>query len=325
VSSLDPDPALGAGPATPVPDLLAGRTVAFGRHTSVRRYLPDRGRRTIGAWCFLDHFGPDEVGAGPGMRVPPHPHTGLQTVSWLFEGEILHTDSLGSRQSVRPGQLNLMTAGHGIAHAEQSVRPVRPGPPSRLHGLQLWVALPPVDRTVEPRFEHHPELPATTLDGGRVTVLLGGFPGLTDRSPATVHSAIVGAQVTLQAGARVELPTPPAFEHGVLVISGRAGVAGEPLEAGQLRYLEPGTDRLVLTATVPTRLMVLGGEPFADPLVMWWNFVGRSHEEIVRAREDWTAGRRFGTVAGFDGEPLPAPALPNVRLTARSRDGKAQP
>jgi redox-sensitive bicupin YhaK (pirin superfamily) len=323
VSSYDPDPA--AGTATLAPGVLAGRKVALGRSTTVHRYLPDRTRRTVGAWCFADRFGPDEVGAGPGMRVPPHPHTGLQTVSWLFEGQLRHWDSLGSRQLVEPGQLNLMTAGHGIAHAEQSPAPDRPQQrPPRLHGVQLWVALPAVDRTIEPRFEHHPELPVTALDGARVTVLLGGFPGLTDRSPATVHSAIVGAQVTLEAGARLELPVSAAFEHGVLVVSGRAGVQGEPLAAGLLRYLEPGPDRLALTAAVPTRLLVLGGEPFEDPLVMWWNFVGGSHEEIVRARTDWVAGRRFGVVTGFDGEPLPAPALPNVRLTARDRDGRAR-
>ena len=324
MSSYDPDP--GAGTATSAPGVLAGRKVALGRFTTVHRYLPDRTRRTIGAWCFLDHFGPDEVGAGPGMRVPPHPHTGLQTVSWLFEGQILHSDSLGSRQLIKPGQLNLMTAGHGIAHAEES--PTQDGPggrPPRLHGVQLWVALPAVDRTIEPRFEHHPELPVTRRDGARITVLLGGFPGLTDRSPATVHSAIVGAQVTLEAGARLELPVQPAFEHGVLVISGEAGLPGERLAAGLLRHLEPGADRLTLTATVPSRLLVLGGEPFEDPLVMWWNFVGDSHDEIARARADWAAGRRFGVVAGFDGEPLPAPALPNVRLTARDRDGRARP
>jgi redox-sensitive bicupin YhaK (pirin superfamily) len=322
VSSYDPDPGAGSAAqsqpdARPEarPDVLTGRKVALGRYTTVHRYLPDRARRTIGAWCFLDHFGPDEVGTGPGLRVPPHPHIGLQTVSWLFEGRILHRDSLGSEQLVKPGRLNLMTAGHGIAHSEESPGGDPQAP--RLHGVQLWVALPPVDRTVEPRFEHHPELPVTSLNGGRVTVLLGGFDGLTDRSPATVHSAIVGAQVTLEAGARVELPARAAFEHGVLVISGAAVVGGEPLPAGQLRYLAPGPDRLTLTAAVPTRLLVLGGEPLAEPLVLWWNFVGGSHEEIAKARADWAAGRRFGVVHGFDGDPLPAPALPNVRLTPR--------
>jgi len=311
----------GAVATEPEPEsvLLAGHDVPLGRYTTVRRLLPLRRRRMIGAWCFVDHFGPDDVSGRPGMQVPPHPHTGLQTVTWLAAGEILHLDSLGSAQTIVPGQLNLMTSGHGIAHSEQSP----PGHPPGMHGLQLWVALPESARHGQPRFEHHAALPVLPCNGGTVTVVVGELAG--SRSPARVHSPLVAAEVVLDAPWQDRLPIDPGFEHGVLVMSAEAGatdVAGVELAPGSLLYLGRGRSELPVRTAGPARLFLLGGEPFDEPLVMWWNFVGRSHEDIAQAREDWMSGLRFGTVAGCVDSPLPAPAMPTVRLKARDRHGR---
>jgi redox-sensitive bicupin YhaK (pirin superfamily) len=296
---------------SPVRELVPGREVVLGgtRGLSVVRTLPSRDRRMVGAWCFIDHFGPATVREG-GMRVGPHPHTGLQTVTWLVEGDVRHTDSLGSDQRIRPGQLNLMTAGRGIAHAEQSP----PDAVAVLHGLQLWVALPDGDRHTEPGFEHHPELPTGDLDGATATVLLGELAGAV--SPATAYTPIVGAQIAVAGTA--EVPLRPDFEYAAVTIDGIATVDGTALAAGSLLYL--GCGRESLTVGGPARLLLFGGEPFAEEVVMWWNFIGRSHDEIVAFREDWGAGRGFGDpVRGYDGDPLPAPALPGTPLKPRGR------
>ncbi|MEU9833076.1 pirin family protein [Streptosporangium sp. NPDC048047] len=334
--------------------LLPGHDVPLGRYTTVRRLLPQRPRRMVGAWCFVDHFGPDDVAGRPGMQIAPHPHTGLQTVTWLVEGEIMHRDSLGSAQPITPGQLNLMTAGHGIAHSEQS--PL--DHPPVMHGLQLWIALPEDARHGEARFEHHPALPTLRDGDATVTVVAGELGGV--RSPALVHTPLVGAEVLLPAGGRCRIPLNPAFENAVLVMSGTATVTGtgtaperhpsresgasserhpvrepgaspqsrvstEPgtvLTPGSLLYLGRGRSEISVEAAGETRLFLLGGEPFEEPLVMWWNFVGRTHEEILRARDEWMRGdRRFGTVDGCDDDPLPAPVMPTVRLKARDRHG----
>ncbi|MEU4428088.1 pirin family protein [Actinoplanes sp. NPDC024001] len=296
--------------------LLPGHDVPLGRWTTVRRLLPHRERRMIGAWCFVDHFGPDDVRGRPGMQVPPHPHTGLQTVTWLVDGIIEHRDSLGSHQLIAPGQLNLMTSGHGIAHSEFTP----PDHPDGMHGLQLWVALPDGARTGPAGFEHHAALPSTTDGPVTVTVVVGSLGDL--RSPATVHTPLVGAEIVTGAAARHTVSLRPGFEHGLLVMSGSATVAGATLETGTLLYLDGGRTTVTVETGGPARLFLLGGEPFDEPLVMWWNFVGRSHEEIVEAREAWMAGRRFGTVDGCAAGPLPAPELPTVRLKARDRHGK---
>lgn len=297
--------------------ILEARDVALGRYTTVRRFLPARTRRLIGPWCFVDHFGPDDVTAGRGMWVPPHPHTGLQTVTWLLSGEVLHRDSLGSSQVVRPGQLNLMTAGRGIAHAEESVA----GNDEALHGLQLWIALPPDARDGAPRFDHYADLPELVVDGSRVVVVLGEVAGL--RSPATTFSPLVGAHIEL-GESPVVLPTDPGFEYGVLVVDGSVSVGGVLTHAGSLRYLPPGHQELRLAADGDATLFLVGGPPFETPLVMWWNFVGPDHESVAAARDDWAAGRRFGNVVGFDGAAMPAPTMPSVRLLARNRDGSSQ-
>lgn len=298
VSNLERDPheIVCAADTDADSELLTGREVPLGgpRAMTVTRTLPHVRRRMIGAWCFADAYGPELTA----MRVPPHPHTGLQTVTWLVEGEVLHRDSLGSRQTIKPGQLNLMTAGRGISHSEESAREV-------LHGVQLWVALPGTHRDVEPRFEHHAELPVLDGPGYLATVLMGG------PSPATAFSPLIGAQVAVDG--RAELPLDPAFEHGLLLLDG----AVEPLEAGPLLYLPPGRDRIVLSGS--GRVLLIGGEPFAEEIVMWWNFVGRSHDDIAAYRKEWMEGTGFGTVTGFDGAPLPAPALPGTRLRPRGR------
>ncbi|MGW0433564.1 pirin family protein [Micromonospora sp. NPDC003197] len=295
--------------------LLAGHDVPLGRYTTVRRLLPQRQRRMVGAWCFVDHFGPDDVTGRPGMQVPPHPHTGLQTVTWLLDGEILHRDSLGNRQPIRPGQLNVMTSGHGIAHSEQSP----PEHPPLMHGLQLWVALPEATRHGPPGFAHHANLPVLTGADLTATVLVGEFDGV--RSPAVGHTPLLAAQFELPAGGTARLPLDRGFEHGLLVVSGSVEVDRVSVGPGALLYLTPGRREVSVRSSTSTRLVLLGGEPFDEPLVMWWNFVGRSHEEIVEARADWMSGRRFGTVVGDDDPPLPAPTMPAVRLKARDRHG----
>jgi quercetin 2,3-dioxygenase len=302
-----------AGPAL---DLLPGKEVLLGESTRVRRLLPTLGRRMIGAWAFVDHYGPDDIATSAGMQVAPHPHTGLQTVSWLLEGEVHHLDSLGSDVRFGPGQLALMTAGHGISHAEQS--PV--SHPRFLHGAQLWVALPDAHREAAPAFEHHATLPGWTSDGVAATVLMGSFGGVT--SPGTAYSPLVGVDLDLAAGADVEVPLEPDFEYGLLASSGTASAEGAPLDRGAMLYLGTGRRSVRLRADDASRLLLLGGEPFEEHLVMWWNFVGRSGEEIADYADQWNdESERFGTVVGYDGARLAAPPLPPVPLKARGRAG----
>jgi quercetin 2,3-dioxygenase len=300
--------------AGPVLDLLPGKEVLLGESTRVRRLLPTLGRRLVGAWAFVDHYGPDDIAATPGMQVAPHPHTGLQTVSWLLEGEIHHLDSLGSDAVIRPGELALMTAGHGIAHSEQSPA----AHPRFLHGAQLWVALPDAARETTPAFDHHRDLPGFSSDGLTATVLMGSLGGAT--SPGTAHTPLVGVDLDLAAGADVELPLEPDFEYALLASSGEATVEDAPLDRGAMLYLGTGRRAVRLRAAEAARLLLLGGEPFEERIVMWWNFVGRTGEEIAEYAERWNAeDERFGAVVGYDGERLPAPPLPPVSLKARGR------
>ena len=300
----------------PVRELQFGAAVALGgpRAMSVTRTLPNRVRRMVGAWCFLDYYGPDDIGQSAGMQVAPHPHTGLQTVSWLISGEVLHRDSLGSQQLVMPGQLNLMTAGYGISHSEQSPADHSP----ILHGVQLWTALPDRNRHVDPHFEHHPDLPVLTDTGVMVRVIMGEIGGVA--SPAEVYSPLVGAEALLEPGADTRLPLRSDWEYAALALAGAVDVDGVALSPGPLLYLGTGRSDLPLGAQGAARLLLIGGEPFEEHIVMWWNFVGRDHEDIDTARDAWTrADARFGTVRGYRGDPLPAPPLPTVRLKPRAR------
>jgi redox-sensitive bicupin YhaK (pirin superfamily) len=299
--------------------ILEPRDVPLGgpRAMDVRRTLPQRGHSLIGAWCFADHYGPDDVAVTGGMVVPPHPHTGLQTVSWLFAGEIEHRDSSGAHAMVRPGELNLMTAGRGIQHSEVSTEPTR-----MLHGVQLWTALPDAARRTEPMFEHYVP-PVVEFPEGRISVFIGTLVG--KRSPATTFSPLVGAQIDLHAGQSISLPVDPSFEHGVLVDAGAVAVDGAEVPLSHLAYRGPGRDELLLEATTPARMVLIGGAPLREKIIMWWNFIGRTHEEIVKYRAQWQAevvgggtdAGRFGRVRGYDGAPLPAPAMPTVQLKPR--------
>jgi hypothetical protein len=320
MSNLDPrpDPVELRASVVHAVDVVEARKAAIGDGTEVRRLLPGRELRTIGAWCFLDHYGPDDISAGPGMQVPPHPHTGLQTASWLFEGLLLHRDSLGSQQLIRPGELNLMTSGRAIAHSEES--PAQR--PARLHGVQLWIALPEERRHGEPGFAHHAGLPVLTEAGGaRVTVVAGEYRG--ERSPARVYTPLVGLEVTLPEAGQVTLPATDGFEYGVISVDGPAAascpaIAGgpAPIGVGMLAHLPAGAPSVTLSAPAPCRFFVVGGVPMKEKLVMWWNFVGRTHEEIVTARNAWDRGD-FGEVRGYAGDSLPAPPLPAGRLKPR--------
>jgi redox-sensitive bicupin YhaK (pirin superfamily) len=327
VSNLerDPDETVAGGLATvsvaPTRRVLEAREVPLGgtRAMLVRRTLPHRDLPTVGAWCFADDYGPTELAGSPGMHVPPHPHTGLQTVTWLLEGEVHHQDSVGSDQLVRPGQLSLMTAGRGIAHAETSPA----DPPPRLRGVQLWVALPESDRHMAPAFEHHPELPVVRTGGLTATLIIGELAGET--SPATAYTPLIGADVVLDPAGAGRLPLEPAFEHAVLALSGEVVVDGEAATDASLVYLGCGRRDLALAAgPAGGRALLLGGAPFSEELLMWWNFVGRDHDEIVAFRTEWEASRggaatRFAPVSGYDGAALPAPELPSVRLRPRTR------
>lgn len=282
---------------------IATRDSVLGEGMQIRRALPARQRRSVGAWCFLDHFGPVDVGTGRGLRVGPHPHIGLQTFTWPIAGEILHRDSLGFEQLIRPGQVNLMTAGRGIAHSEESPAARLP----QLHGAQLWIALPDSHRHMEPDFAHYPAVPVLARDGFQVTVLAGELLG--ERSPVAVVSPLVGLEL-LTGGGRTRLPLQPAFEHAALVLEGAAQIGGEALAPGALLHFGPGRDHLEVAADGAARLLLLGGEPLAEPPLLWWNFVGASREEITQATLDWNAGRRFGEVRGYDGDRLTAPLPP---------------
>lgn len=314
----------------PAFETLVPREVPLGgpRAMMVRRALPSRQRSLIGAWCFVDHYGPDKVRESAGMSVPPHPHTGLQTVSWLFTGAIEHRDSVGSIAMVLPGQVNLMTAGRGISHSEVSTPETEV-----LHGVQLWVALPEHARNADPAFANHaPEQVVGT--GWRARVFLGSALGST--SPVTTFTPLLGAEVELEPGAEISFDLDPSFEAGVLLDQGSVTTQAGDIDRYELGYFAPGNTELGLRAGAePTRIMVLGGPPFGEQIMMWWNFVGRSHEEIVQFREEWQAAitgsdgqvvsdsqevtpGRFGVVPGMQLPPIPAPVMPNARLRPRS-------
>ena len=299
-------------------EIVTSRAVPLGgpRAMRVRRTLPQRARSLIGAWCFADHYGPEDVRDTGGMVVPPHPHTGLQTVSWLFSGVVEHRDSSGVHALVEPGELNLMTGGYGICHSEVSTPAT-----TVLHGVQLWVALPDAHRDAPRDFQHHAPDPIER-DGAAIRVFLGSLAGVS--SPVRTFTPLLGAEITLAPGAVVELDVDPGFEHGVLVDQGTITVSGTPLAPTELGYVGVGASVLTLanSAADPARVVLLGGEPFAEDIVMWWNFVGRSHDEIVRFRDAWQReSDQFGRVDGYVGDPirLPAPELPKTRLTPRRR------
>ena len=270
-------------------ELLDGRETVVGEIT-VRRVLPRRGRRTVGAWCFADHMGPEQVTETRGLDIGPHPHSGLHTVTWLVSGAVLHRDSLGSEQLIRPGQLNLMTAGHGVAHSEEATGTYR----GTLHGVQLWVAQPDDTRNGAAAFEHHAELPRVSVGSGEASVLVGEFGEVT--SPARADTALVGVEGVLAAGSGT-WPLRRDFEYAVVVLEGAVAIGEQLVVPGRLAYLSAGREELVMTTTEPTRVLLLGGVPFPEPIFMWWNFVARNRAEAEAASRQWNAhDERFGEV-----------------------------
>lgn len=326
----DPDPVVCESRQAAGVELMTPREVPLGgpRAMAVRRTLPQRHRSLIGAWCFLDHYGPDLVSESGGMEVAPHPHTGLQTVSWLFTGEIEHRDSAGNVAMVRPQEVNLMTAGRGISHSEVSTPET-----TVLHGAQLWVALPDAERDTDPGFQHY--APAEVSgEGWRAHVFLGSLLG--DTSPVTTFTPLLGAELVLDPGTTLVVPVDETFEHGVLVDLGSVGVGDLDAKVADLAYVPTGAQEIRLVAgDEGARVLVLGGPPFGESIVMWWNFVGRTHDEIVDYRAAWqaqitdaatgevlpdsrlVAPGRFGVVPDQPLRPIPAPGLPNARLRER--------
>jgi quercetin 2,3-dioxygenase len=277
-------------PAPDGPELLEGRQASVGS-MPVRRVLPQRTRRTVGAWCFADHLGPVRADNALEGGIGPHPHIGLQTVTWLLSGELLHLDSLGSEQPIRPGQLNLMTAGTGMAHAEESANRGS----EELQGVQLWVAQPDATRNGPPAFEHHAELPRLEVDGARVVILVGDLAG--HASPARRDTDHFGADLVIEApGATI--PLRREHEYALVVLEGAVSLGeGMVAEPGTLASIGAGRDEWRFEVLAPARALLLGGVPFPEPVLMWWNFVGRSRDELSEARRQWSIrDGRFGVV-----------------------------
>lgn len=305
---------------------LEPRPVPLGgpRAMTVFRTLPQRQRSLIGAWCFLDHYGPDDVSLTGGMSVPRHPHTGLQTVSWLFSGEIEHIDSAGNQAIVRPGEVNLMTAGYGITHSEFLC-----DESTILHGAQLWTALPDRVRNMEPTFENYRPEPMNGT-GWMLNVFLGtlAIGDQTSTSPVKTHTELSGAELHLEAGAEVGILVPANHEHGLLIDQGQATLNGNQLEHRELGFVRAGCTILRIKAgDEPLRALLIGGKPLGEDILMWWNFVGRTHEEVLAFRAQYQAEigaepgdaseDRFGPFPANTPAALPAPALPTVRLRPR--------
>jgi len=256
----------------------------------------------VGPWCFLDRYGPIGFSSEKAMDVAPHPHMGLQTVSWLTEGEMVHNDSLGNEAVMRAGQLNLMTSGWGIAHSEETPRQNS----GRLSGVQLWVALPDAHRNIAPVFDHYPSLPVLSFSSSTVTLIIGQLGNIG--SPARTFSPIIGAEILLRDAQAIALPLNSTFEHALFLLSGDATLENRHLEGDTLHYVPPGCSELQLRGS-DARLLLIGGEPFADPIVMWWNFVARTRDEIAEARKDWAAHQRFGEVTNYRGPRIEAPEI----------------
>ena len=288
-----------------VPEVLTGHPADVGG-IPVRRLLPRAVRRTVGPWCFVDHAGPLDVADGT-MQVGPHPHTGLHTVTWMLDGELVHRDSLGSEQSLRPGQVNLMTAGNGVVHAEQ----VPDGATGRQQLVQLWVAQPEATRHGPAGFEHHAEPPVLETSSVTATLLVGALGEVV--SPARSDWPIVGADLVLRAP--THLPLDEGFEHAVIPVGAPVQVDGTIVEPGALGYLPPGGGELDLAPVDGGgRLVLLGGAPFPERLAMFWNFVARTRDELEEAAADWASGDpRFGPVGGG----LPRTPVPSMAPRSR--------
>ncbi|WP_313043763.1 pirin family protein [Acinetobacter sp.] len=287
------------------------RRAEIGQGTVIKRALQSRHKRMIGAWCFLDHAGPVHFPQGDGLDVGPHPHIGLQTFTWMIDGTMMHTDSLGTHQLIQPKQVNLMTAGYGISHTE-----VAPESETQMHAAQLWIALPDDKINMAPQFDHYPELPVVTQDGIELTVLVGEF--LQTKSPVKVHSELLGVDLRSSESQSTVLPLNPKFEYGFMALEGTASVNGHELNEDNMVVLEPGLTQVKIDLHAGGRVLLLGGEPFESPILLWWNFVGRTQEELNIAREQWiNQDERFGSIPDYDGPRLEAPAFPDKMRPSR--------
>ena len=282
-------------------DKIIAREAILGEGLAIRRALPTKERRMVGAWCFLDHLGP--VGPEHSLSVGAHPHTCLQTFTWMIQGEVLHRDSLGYEQVIRPGQVNLMTAGRGISHTEDSL----PGGDG-MHTVQLWIALPEEQANMAPAFDHYPDLPIWLQDGVDMTLLVGEFAGHT--APTKVHSPLIAVDLQSKQAQTSSLALKPDFEYGILVLQGQLSEEGQSFVANKFAYFAPGRAELDLTWEAGTHVILIGGAP-AKPVTMWWNFVDYDKSSIVQSQLDWeNHSERFGAVVEGEHRRLAAPAIP---------------
>lgn len=280
------------------------RRAEIGQGTVIARALPHREKRMIGAWCFLDHAGPVVFQEGQGLDIGPHPHIGLQTFTWMIEGTLMHSDSLGSKQLIQPKQVNLMTAGYGISHTE-----VTPAQETQLHTAQLWIALPDAQRNMPAKFQHYAELPVIQHDQIECQILVGEFLGQS--SPVEVYSPLLAVDLSTTQHSQTRLQLKPEFEYAVLLLSGAAQVNGSTLTTENMMVFPTGSSEIEVALAADSRLLLIGGEPFESPILLWWNYVGRTEEEIKIAHQHWLAhDERFGEVADYSGERLQAPAVP---------------
>ena len=267
----------------------------------VRRVLPSKARSMVGPFIFVDQFGPAQLDLGGGMDVRPHPHINLATVTWLFEGAIDHRDSIGSFATIRPGQVNLMTAGRGIVHSERSPEAERGSGP-RLYGMQTWLALPDGREEIDPAFEAVTDLPVIEDGCARAIVIMGELWG--ERAQTTTHAETIYAEIMLEPGGMIPLEE-DADERAVMLVGGEASVDGHALGLYQLAVLQPGRE-MTLESKTGARVMLMGGEAFENRRHVWWNFVSSSRDRINQAKDDWRAGR-FAKVPGDEEEFIPLP------------------
>ena len=286
----------------PIQTIVVPRTSDIGGF-EVRRALPSRQQRMVGPFVFFDQMGPGEFLTDQGLDVRPHPHIGLATVTYLFSGRVMHRDSLGTALPIEPGAMNLMTAGAGIAHSERTPTDDRKAP-SRLYGIQAWVALPAALEERPPDFSHHPKesLPVIASDGARVRLIAGSLFGAT--SPVPSASETLYADISLDAGAKLPIDA-SVEERGLYLVEGTVEIAGDSHAPGRLLVLRPG-DPLTVRALEPARLMLLGGAPMDGPRHIWWNFVSSRKERIEAAKADWQAGRFTPVPGEIEYIPLPA-------------------
>jgi redox-sensitive bicupin YhaK (pirin superfamily) len=283
-------------------EIIPARRTELGS-IKILRALPRRQRRMVGPWCFLDRFGPLQFTSDKGMDVAPHPHMGLQTVSWLVAGEMIHKDSLGCEALMRAGQLNLMTSGRGIAHSEETPKQNS----GKLDGVQLCVALPDDQRKIAPSFDHHASLPVFNIGSTTIQLIIGKM--LQQESPAKAFSPIVGADIVFHDSSVIDLTVENRFEHAIILLHGEGALDGSPIDATALHYISSGRNELRISGSPNCRLLLIGGEPFREPILMWWNFVARTHEEMTEARQNWMQHERFGEVLSYSGPRVPAPEL----------------